>query len=96
MQKKKILKKEETCFSYIEITKSEFCTIAKKQISLTKTAVKEKALEITKKYPKNKDVILEKENDLTSSYFQSKESPENLPYLFRIKLKKRILMASIK
>ena len=82
-------KKKETCFSYIEITKSEFCTIAKKQISLTKTAVKEKALEITKKYPKNKDVILEKENDLTSSYFQSKESPRKLAISFQNKIKKK-------
>ena len=85
MQKKKILKKKkETCFSYIEITRSEFCTIAKKQISLTKTAVKEKALEITKKYPKNKDVILEKENDLTSSYFQSKKISKKTCHIFSI------------
>ena len=35
-------KKKETCISYIESTRSEFCTIAKKQISLTNTSVKEK------------------------------------------------------
>ena len=73
----KILKKKEV-FSFIERTRSEFCTIAKKQISITKTAVKDKALVIAKKFPKTKDVILEKENDLVSSFFQSKKSPRNL------------------
>ena len=52
MLKKKILKKKDTCISFIESTRSEFCTIAKKQITLTNIAVKEKALEIAKKYPK--------------------------------------------
>ena len=46
-------KKKETCISFIEITRSEFCTILNKQISLTNTVVKEKTLEIVKKYPKN-------------------------------------------
>ena len=46
-------KKQETCISFIEKTKSEFCTILNKQISLTNIAVKEKTLAIVKKYPKN-------------------------------------------
>ena len=46
-------KKQETCVSFIEKTRSEFCTIVKKQISLTNIAIKEKTLEIVKKYPKN-------------------------------------------
>ena len=46
-------KKQETCISFIERTRSEFCTILNKQISLTNIAVKEKTLEIVKKYPKN-------------------------------------------
>ena len=46
-------KKEETCISFIERTRSEFCTILNKQILLTNIAVKEKTLEIVKKYPKN-------------------------------------------
>ena len=46
-------KKQETCISFIERTKSEFCTILNKQISLTNTAIKEKTLTIVKKYPKN-------------------------------------------
>ena len=46
-------KKEETCISFIERTRSEFCTILNKKISLTNTAVKEKTLVIVKKYPEN-------------------------------------------
>ena len=45
-------KKQETCISSIERTRSEFCTIVKKQISLTNTALKKKTSEIVKKYPK--------------------------------------------
>ena len=45
-------KKQETCISSIERTRSEFCTIAKKKISLTNTALKKKTSEIVKKYPK--------------------------------------------
>ena len=82
-------KKKETCFSFMESTRSEFCTIAKKQISLVNTATKEKALEITKKYPKTRDVVLEKENDLVSSFFKKKESPRKLAIAFQNKLKTR-------
>tara|TARA_A100001011_G_scaffold179512_1_gene188341 strand:+ start:2559 stop:3056 length:498 start_codon:yes stop_codon:yes gene_type:complete len=81
-------KKKETCFSFIENTRSEFCTIAKKQISSTKTAFKERTLEIVKIYPKTKNVILEKENDLLSSFFQSKKSPRKLAIVFQNKMKK--------
>ena len=49
-------KKKETCISFIESTRSEFCTIVNKQISLTNSAVKEKTLEIVKKYPKNNKI----------------------------------------
>ena len=45
-------RKQETCISSIERTRSEFCTIVKKQISLTNTALKKKTSEIVKKYPK--------------------------------------------
>ena len=81
-------KKKESCFSFIENTRSEFCTIAKKQISSTKTAFKERTLEIVKIYPKTKNVILEKENDLLSSFFQSKKSPRKLAIVFQNKMKK--------
>ena len=53
MQRKKILReKKETCISSFEITKSEFCTVVKKQISLKSTAVDRKEQEIVKEYPK--------------------------------------------
>ena len=45
-------KKKETCISFIEKTRSEFCTVLKKQISLTNLEVKKKALLIVKKKPK--------------------------------------------
>ena len=80
-------KKKETCFSFIENTRSEFCTIAKKQMSLVNTTVKEKVLEITKKHPKTKNIVLEKENDLVSSFFKKKESPRKLAILFQNKIK---------
>ena len=57
-------KKQETCISFIERTRSEFCTILNKQISLTNIAIKEKTLEIVKKYPKNnktRDITVLKE-----------------------------------
>ena len=57
-------KKQETCISFIERTRSEFCTILNKQISLTNNAVKEKTLAIVKKYPKNiktRDITILKE-----------------------------------
>ena len=45
-------RKKETCVSFIERTRSEFCTMVKKQISLTNAAVVEKKLEIVQKLPK--------------------------------------------
>ena len=48
-------KKREACISSIEITRSEFCTVAKKQVSQTKASLTEKTSEILKKLPlKNK------------------------------------------
>ena len=45
-------RKKETCISSFEITRSEFCTIAKKQISLTNTVLAEKTIEIAQKLSK--------------------------------------------
>ena len=45
-------KKKETCISSLEITRSEFCTIVKKQIKSKSTDMVEKTTEIAKKYPK--------------------------------------------
>ena len=54
-------KKRETCVSFIQITKSEFCTIAKKQISVTNDTLVKKSKEIVQKFPKKsetKDISL--------------------------------------
>jgi uncharacterized protein (DUF2344 family) len=72
-------KKKETCISYIESTRSEFCTIAKKQISLTNTTVKEKVNKISKKYinfDKTKNVNLLKDNDLKNGNLLDKSARE--------------------
>ena len=45
-------KKKETCISFIESTRSEFCTIVKKQMSITNTALAKKTSKIIKKFPK--------------------------------------------
>ena len=47
-------RKKETCISHFEITRSEFCTIVKKQVKLKSTKIIEKTAEIVKEYPKNK------------------------------------------
>ncbi len=47
-------RKQETCISSFEITRSEFCTIAKKQIKLKSTAMIEKTTDIVREFQKNK------------------------------------------
>ena len=47
-------KKRETCISFIQITKSEFCTIAKKQISVANDSFVKKSKEIVQKFPKKR------------------------------------------
>ena len=63
-------KRKETCVSFVERTRSEFCTIVKKQISLTSNALKEKTSVIVKKYPKEISVSIQakiKETSLIES-----------------------------
>ncbi len=45
-------RKKETCISTFEITRSEFCTIIKKQIKLKNTTIAKKTTEIVQKFPK--------------------------------------------
>ena len=45
-------RKKETCISSFEITRSEFCTIVKKQINIKSAALMEKTVEIVEEYPK--------------------------------------------
>ena len=47
-------RKKETCITSFEITKSEFCTIIKKQIKFKSTDMIEKTTNIFKEFPKNK------------------------------------------
>jgi len=47
-------RKKETCISSFEITRSEFCTIVKKQIKFKSTAMVEKTTDFVKEFPKNK------------------------------------------
>ena len=51
-EKKNPERKKETCISSFEITRSEFCTIVKKQIKSKSTDMMEKTTEIAKEYPK--------------------------------------------
>ena len=53
-------RKKETCISSFEITRSEFCTIVKKQIKLKSTAMIENTADIAKKYPIKKIKIISK------------------------------------
>ena len=45
---------KETCISSFEITKSEICTIVKKQIKVQSNAIIEKTKDIVKEFPNNK------------------------------------------
>ena len=47
-------RKKEACISSFEITRSEFCTIVKKQIKLKSNVVIKKTADIVKENPKNK------------------------------------------
>ena len=47
-------RRKETCISSFEITRSEFCTIVKKQIKSKSSAMVEKTTELVKEFPKNK------------------------------------------
>jgi len=78
-------KKQETCISFIERTRSEFCTIVNKQISLTNIVVKEKILEIVKP----EDVALKEEKNFMSGFFQIKKSPRKLAIALQAKIKER-------
>ena len=59
-------KKQDTCISSIERTRSEFCTVIKKQISLTNTAIRKRTSEIVKKYPKEIAVSIQAKIKKTS------------------------------
>ena len=47
-------RKKDTCISSFEITRSEFCTIVKKQIKSKSIVMVEKTTDFVKEFPKNK------------------------------------------
>ena len=53
-------RKKEACISSFEITRSEFCTIVKKQIKLKSTAMIDNTADIVKEYPIKKIKIITK------------------------------------
>lgn len=74
-------KKKETCISFIEKTRSEFCTILNKKIALTNTSIKNKTFEIVKKYPKNEkpiNKVLKERNNFNNIILYKKKSPRQL------------------
>tara|TARA_Y100001958_G_C21160745_1_gene494669 strand:+ start:430 stop:840 length:411 start_codon:yes stop_codon:yes gene_type:complete len=50
-EKKNPEKNQDTCISFIERTRSEFCTVVKKQISLSNAALAKKTSDILQKIP---------------------------------------------
>ena len=89
-EEKNSKKKEEPCISFIEKTKSEFCTVVNRKIALTSNVIKEKTLEIVKKYPKNTKTIdvVSKKEIFTSGLLQEKKSPRQLAIDLQAKTKK--------
>jgi len=89
-------KKKEPCISFVEKTRSEFCTVLKKQIALTNIVIKEKALLIVAKTPKIENiVIVERDSKLKTivikedkSLIQTKKSPRELAIAYQLKIKK--------
>jgi len=92
-------KKRETCINFIEKTRSEFCTIAKKKISLANKAVKEKIVLTVKKNIKimdftaeeeaikvNKKITL-KDSNYIDNFNQPKKSPRELAITLQTELK---------
>ena len=93
MLKKKILRKKEPCISFIEKTRSEFCSVVNRKIALTSNVIKEKTLEVVKKYPKNietKDLASKRRKISTSGFLQEKKSPRQLAIDLQAKIKKSI------
>ena len=90
---------KDTCVSTIEITRSEFCTIAKKKLSLTNRAIKGKVVSIIKKNPQTKnsvatEIAIKPKNNVAfknlnniNSFNQSKKSPREFALIFQTEMK---------
>ena len=91
-------KKKETCLSFIERTRSEFCTIAKKKISLTNRSIKEKVastkekvastVKINSKANNSTANITKKDLSSVNSLYKFKKSPRELAIVLQVELKK--------
>ena len=94
-------KKKEKCISFVEKTRSEFCTVVKKQIALTNTKIKEKTLAVVKKpvktkninveakVIKQKDTAKEEKKNFVDIIFESKNSPRQLAIAIQTKIKEK-------
>ncbi|MDA9073350.1 hypothetical protein N9J69_02555 [Pelagibacteraceae bacterium] len=94
-------KKLETCISFIEKTRSEFCTIVKEQASLTHQIIKKKLTSTVKKNSKNmgsvtvkavinpKNKVTLTNSNLIDRFKQSTKSPRQLAIAFQNELKKK-------
>ena len=92
-------RKKETCISFVEKTRSEFCTIAKNKISSTNRVIKEKVASTVKKIPKAKDLVSQEivikpkkevvlnKSSYVNSFNHSKKSPRELAILFQTEMK---------
>ena len=84
-------REKETCISFIKKTRSEFCTIAKKKISLTNRSIKEKVASTVKINSKVDNSVANdtiKDSNSVNSFYQLKKSPRELAIAFQAELKK--------
>ena len=94
-------KKKEKCISFVEKTRSEFCTVIKKQITLTNTKIKEKTLAVVKKpvktksinveakNTKSKDTVIAEKKNIFNILFETKKSPRQLAIALQTKIKEK-------
>ena len=100
-------KNKETCVSFIEKTRSEFCSVVKKKIATTNTAIKKKALVVLKKDYKIKEPVVEektivsknldveKKEILEKELIKSKKSPRELAIAIQNTIKKEYKKISL-
>ena len=84
-------REKETCISFIKKTRSEFCTIAKKKISSTNKAIKEKVASTLKINSKTDNSVAKaavKNSNSFNSFYEFKKSPRELAIAFQVELKK--------
>jgi hypothetical protein len=94
-------KKKEKCISFVEKTRSEFCTVVKKQIASTNTKIKEKTLAVVKKTvkskninveaknTKSKDIVIAEKKNIFNILFETKKSPRQLAIALQTKINEK-------